>query len=70
MYLGWFDDSKKATATKIAEAIAAYVVRFKTRPNVVLLNAADAADMPAVEGVAVRSVGYIRVNNFWIGWEG
>lgn len=39
MYLGWFDDNpKKAATTKIAEGIAAYLARFKTRPNVVLCN--------------------------------
>lgn len=68
MYLGWFDDTpKKPAQAKIAEACAAYLARFGVRPNVVLVNAAD---LVAVEGVTVRAVGYIRVNNFWIGWEG
>lgn len=67
MYLGWFDDNpKKPATTKIAEACAAYLDRFKTRPNVVLVNPADLVD---VVGVAVRAVGYIRVDNFWIGRE-
>ena len=67
MYLGWFDDNpKKAPALKIEEAIHAYVDRFKTRPNVVLVNEADRAE---IKGVLVRSEGYIRRNNFWVGWE-
>lgn len=65
LYLGWFDDSpKKTTATKIDEAIAAYVARFQARPTVVLVNDADRVD---IVGVDVRSESYIRRNNFWIG---
>ena len=67
MYLGWFDDNpKKSTEAKINEAIAAYVERFDYRPNIVLVNEADRVD---VRGVTVRSEGYIRRNNFWIGTE-
>lgn len=67
MYLGWFDDNpKKSAALKIAEAIDAYVDRFKTRPNVVLVNEADRAE---IKGVLIRAEGYIRRNNFWVGWE-
>lgn len=67
MYLGWFDDSrKKSAALKIEEAIAAYVDRYKTRPNVVLVNEAD---MCEVRGVLVRRESYIRRNNFWVGFE-
>lgn len=67
MYLGWFDDNpKKPVTLKIEEAIDAYVDRFKARPNVVLVNEADRAD---IKGVLVRSEGYIRRNNFWVGWE-
>lgn len=67
MYLFWYDDNtKKPTTIKIEEAIAAYTDRFKSRPNVVLVNEADRAD---IQGVLVRSEGYIRRNNFWVGWE-
>jgi hypothetical protein len=67
MYLGWFDDNpKKPAQAKIAEACAAYLARFGVRANIVLVNAADLVE---VAGVAVRTVGYIRVNNFWIGRE-
>ncbi len=67
MYLGWFDDNpKKTTALKIQEAIFAYTERFKTQPNVVLVNEADCAE---VNGIAVRSAVFIRRNNFWVGWE-
>lgn len=67
MYLGWFDDNpKKSASLKIEEAIHAYTDRFKTRPNVVLVNEADRAE---INGVLVRSEGYIRRNNFWVGWE-
>lgn len=67
MYYGWFDDStKKTTVYKIEEAIDAYVRRFGKRPNVVLVNEADVAD---VQGVLVRPEGFIRRNNFWVGYE-
>jgi hypothetical protein len=67
VYLLWYDDSaRKATQLKIEEAISAYTDRFKSRPNVVLVNEADRAD---IKGVLVRSEGYIRRNNFWVGWE-
>lgn len=67
MYLGWYDDTPKKTAQmKIEEAVAAYVSRFHSRPNVVLVNEQDRAD---VNGVAVRSETYMVRNNFWVGWE-
>lgn len=67
MYLCWYDDNaKKAAARKIEEAIAAYTDRFKARPNVVLVNEADRAE---IQGVVVRSESYIRRNNFWVGRE-
>ena len=67
MYLGWFDDNaKKATQDKVTEAIAAYQNRFGTRPNVVLVNAGDVVER---DDVTIRVEGYIRRNNFWIGWE-
>lgn len=73
MYLFWYDDNtKKATTIKIEEAIAAYTDRFKVRPNVVLVNEADRVepiDTLKTKGVMVRSEGYIRRNNFWVGWE-
>lgn len=67
MYLWWFDDNpKKTAANKIEEAVAAYVERSRTRPNVVLVNEADQID---IQGITVRSESYIRRNNFWVGWE-
>jgi hypothetical protein len=67
MYLWWFDDNPKKTAKdKIEEAIAAYIQRSRLRPNVVLVNEADRAE---VQGVTVRSENYIRRSNFWVGWE-
>jgi hypothetical protein len=67
MYMMWFDDSaKKGVTVKIEEAVAAYIHHFKARPNVVLVNEAD---LQQVSGLRVRSVSYIRRNNFWVGWE-
>ncbi len=67
MYMMWFDDSaKKGVTLKIEEAVAAYIHHFKARPNVVLVNEADRAD---VQGITIRSENYIRRNNFWVGWE-
>ena len=67
MYLLWYcDNPKKATAMKVAEAIQAYTDRFKTRPNVVLMNKEELIE---VAGVTARSEGYIRKFNYWVGWE-
>jgi len=67
MYLGWFDDNpKNDVALKIEEAVDAYVSRFKAKPNVVLVNEADSAE---VQGVRVRTEAFIRRYNFWVGWE-
>jgi hypothetical protein len=66
VYLLWYDDTKKTAQIKIAEAIGAYTDRFKSKPNVVLVNEADRAE---VQGMLVRSEGFIRRNNFWVGWE-
>ena len=54
MYLLWYcDNPKKATAMKVAEAIQAYTDRFKTRPNVVLMNKEE---LIAVAGAHVVNV--------------
>lgn len=65
LYLWWYDDNPKRTpAEKIAAALDAYRARFGAAPTVVLTNEAERC---AVEGVEVRSEGYIRKSNFWIG---
>jgi len=64
-YLLWFDDTPRRTsADKIAAGIAAYRERFGTAPAVVLTHEDERVD---VGGVEVRSEGYVRRNNFWIG---
>lgn len=68
MYVMWFDDNpKKSVELKITEAIGAYVDRFRARPAEVLVNAGDLGQLAQVGGVPVRSEGYIRRNNFWVG---
>lgn len=70
MYLGWFDDNaKKTVETKITEAIAAYVARFGVRPAIVLTNTDDRPAATDVDGVPVRTEGFIRRHNFWVGME-
>lgn len=65
LYLMYFDDNTKRTpAEKIAAAIDAYRARFGAAPTVVLTNENERV---AVAGVEVRSEGYIRKSNFWIG---
>lgn len=67
LYMMWFDDSaKKPPTAKIEEAVAAYMKHFNARPNVVLVNESDRAD---VSGVRVRSESYVRRDNFWVGYE-
>ena len=71
MYLGWWDDNpKKAVETKLIEGINAYLDRFQTMPNVVLMSEADlnALTQP-VNDVKPRKESYIRKNNFWFGIE-
>jgi hypothetical protein len=68
MYLGWFDDNpKKAATDKAWEAIAAYREKFGSAPTVILVNEADKGI--EIGGIVVRSEGYIRRNNFWVGFE-
>lgn len=63
----WFDDSSKTPAVdKIHAAVAAYVERFKKRPNLVLVNAIDQTEM---QDVTVRSTLTVQPNNFWVGHE-
>jgi hypothetical protein len=65
LFLNWYDDSPKHTpADKIADAIAAYVLRYGVRPTVVLVNEAERVD---VAGVEVRSDPYTRRNNVLVG---
>lgn len=65
MFLLWLDDNpRKPTPQKIAEAMQAYADRFQSQPNTVFCNEAELCDIP---GVLVRSEGYIRVSNFWVG---
>lgn len=67
IYLGWQDDNPKTIpARRVADAAAAYARRFGRPPTVALVNEAQIC---AVEGIAVRSEGYIRRNNFWVGCE-
>ena len=67
MFLLWYDDTPRKTPdAKIDGAVAAYIDRFRTRPNVVLVNEADQV---AIRGVTVRTVDYVRRDNFWVGRE-
>lgn len=66
-YLMWqARDPKKATETKILEAIAAYVARFGSSPNVVLCNEAQRCE---VAGVLVRAEARVGKDLFHVGWE-
>jgi hypothetical protein len=75
-YLMWFDDNPKIPIMiKIEEAVQAYTRRFKTTPNVVLVSETDntsltdPAEIADQTGVRVRSVSFVRRNNFWVGLE-
>lgn len=67
LYLGWYDDSKKAPTDKAWEAIAAYREKFGEQPTVILVNEADRAI--ELGGIVIRVETYIRKNNFWVGYE-
>src|SRR5690242_10959280 len=63
----WYDDTpKKPVVEKIDAAIAAYVERFKTRPNLVLVNALDYLELA---DVVVRSGRTVQPNSFRVGHE-
>jgi hypothetical protein len=67
LFFVWYDDTpKKLAGDKLQEAIAAYVLRFQTRPSVVLVNAAD--DLQ-VDNVTVRCERTVQPNTFWLGYE-
>ena len=66
-YFVWFDDNpKKLASDKLQEAIAAYMVRFNTSPNLVLVNAIDKLDQAEV---VVRYERTVQPNSFWLGYE-
>jgi hypothetical protein len=63
----WYDDTpKKPVVEKIQEAIAAYVKRFKARPNLILVNVVDHMELA---DVTVRSERTVQPNSFWVGRE-
>lgn len=67
LFFVWYDDSpKKLVADKIEEATLAYVERFKSRPNLVLVNAADHLELA---NVVVRAERTVQPNNFWLARE-
>ncbi len=66
-YFIWYDDTpKKPVVEKIDAAIAAYIERFKARPNLLLVNAIDYLE---VADMTVRSERTVQPNSFWVGQE-
>jgi len=67
LFFVWYDDSpQKPVVDKIQAAIAAYVVRFQTRPSLVLVNAVDHMEMA---DVLVRAERTVQPNTFWVAHE-
>jgi hypothetical protein len=67
VFLVWYDDTpKKPVVDKIQEAITAYMQRFRTGPDLVLVNAIDHMEMT---DVLVRSERTVQPNSFWVGRE-
>jgi hypothetical protein len=63
----WYDDNPKVSVlTKIEQAIDAFTQRFALVPNVVLVNQTQATELGDIH---VRSVDYVRRNNFWVGLD-
>lgn len=52
MYLGWYDDSKRPLADKIAQARAAFAERYGCAATLALIS--DDAEPVAVAGCEVR----------------
>ena len=64
-YFVWYEPDVQLTVIeKISGALDAYRNRFNIVPNLVLVNAANMAE---VSGVEVRSVGTVQPNHFWVG---
>lgn len=66
LYMMWFDDSKKPTATKVAEGAAAYESHFHHAPLVVCVSLATVVEGTPLQVQPLRTV---QVNNFWFGME-
>jgi hypothetical protein len=67
LFFVWYDDSpEKLASQKLQGAIAAYVKRFKTSPNLVLVNAVDRLEQT---DVTVRYERTVQPNTFWLGYE-
>ena len=67
LFLVWFDDAPKTPVVdKIRAAMAAYVVRFQDRPNLVLVNVVDHLELADVQ---VRHERTVQPNTFWVGRE-
>ena len=67
LYFVWYDDTPKKLASEtLAEAIAAYTVRFNTSPNLVL---AHVNDQLGAASVTVRYERTVQPNTFWLGYE-
>lgn len=65
LFLVWYDaDIRRSVSEKIQDASAAYTKRFNAAPNLVLVNAADATTLPAIE---VRSERTVQPHHFWVG---
>jgi hypothetical protein len=65
LFLVWYDgDSRRSVDEKVQDALGAYHRRFKTTPNLVLVNAVDVVD---VAGVEVRSARTVQPHHFWVG---
>lgn len=64
-YLVWYDpDAQRTLVEKIQDALAAYSRRFSAVPNVVLVSAADTAELVGVE---VRSERTVQPHHVWVG---
>jgi hypothetical protein len=67
LFFVWYDDTpKKLTSDKLQEAIAAFAERFRARPILVLINAADQLERA---DILIRSERTVQPNTFWLGYE-
>lgn len=65
MYLWIFDDGKRTTEAKIADACEVFRVRYGTPPTVILISTDEPP--PSVAPCEVRAVAHVRKSNFQIG---
>lgn len=67
----WFDDDKKRSLEqKIDQAIKYYAIKYKQKPELVLINPAElkpGEQLPHPNGLSVEGLNIILPHHIWVG---